>query len=312
MKSAAALVLLNALAAQGIRIVQSNDDGWAELYTRSFFDALTASGNDVVLSAPAENKSGTSKSTTRFWKCLADNKGSSDAEPEPREEPCIYDSCPANSGPVGFDEANPKLNWVNSFPVTSMKYGITERGPQLWNGESAELAVAGPNVGSNVFLAVPFSGTVGASVHAVQEQGIPAIAFSGDTEGRLPWNTQPVPARSTIYAELATTLTNAVIAAGTPYLPEGVWLNVNLPQITEECDDASKFSYVLSRINPGFVSEPDVETCGSDRLPTEADVIGAGCFVSVSVGDAADKTTADAERQAVVLEKLSDLLVCLP
>lgn len=43
---------------QGARILQSNDDGWAELYIRSFHDALTAAGHDVVLSAPAENQSG--------------------------------------------------------------------------------------------------------------------------------------------------------------------------------------------------------------------------------------------------------------
>lgn len=55
------LALLPALGAHGIRIIQSNDDGWAELYVRSFHDALLASGHDVVLSAPAENKSGSGK-----------------------------------------------------------------------------------------------------------------------------------------------------------------------------------------------------------------------------------------------------------
>ena len=56
-------ICLAALAAQtasGARILQSNDDGWAELYVRSFNDALNAAGHDVVLSCPAENKSGTS------------------------------------------------------------------------------------------------------------------------------------------------------------------------------------------------------------------------------------------------------------
>ncbi len=56
------LALLPAVVVQGIRIIHSNDDGWAELYTRSFHDALTASGHDVVLSAPAENKSGSGQS----------------------------------------------------------------------------------------------------------------------------------------------------------------------------------------------------------------------------------------------------------
>lgn len=66
MKTAVAAALVQALAVQGIRIVQSNDDGWAELYTRSLHDALTADGHQVVLSAPAENKSGTGKTDPCF------------------------------------------------------------------------------------------------------------------------------------------------------------------------------------------------------------------------------------------------------
>jgi broad specificity polyphosphatase/5'/3'-nucleotidase SurE len=61
MRLQACLVLLPALGAHGIRIIQSNDDGWAEQYLRSFHNALVDSDHDVVLSAPAENKSGTSK-----------------------------------------------------------------------------------------------------------------------------------------------------------------------------------------------------------------------------------------------------------
>lgn len=48
-------------AARGARILQSNDDGWAELYLRSFHDALTEAGHDAVISAPAENQSGRGK-----------------------------------------------------------------------------------------------------------------------------------------------------------------------------------------------------------------------------------------------------------
>ena len=57
------VALLPVIGAQGIRIIQSNDDGWAEQYVRSFHNALIASGHDAVLSAPAENKSGSSKSS---------------------------------------------------------------------------------------------------------------------------------------------------------------------------------------------------------------------------------------------------------
>lgn len=214
---------------------------------------------------------------------------------------------------MGSNATDPRLNWVNSFPVTSVKYGLSTFGPQVWGDEAPpDLVVTGPNVGSNLWLAVPFSGTVGAAVEAAHNQGIPALAFSGADSGTLRWDTSPVPARSSVYAELATTLTNRILDAGAPYLPDDVFLNVNFPGITDECATAADFQWVLSRINPGIVSDPDVETCGDDRLPTETDVINAdGCHASISVGDASDKTTAPAEKQAVVLEKLGDFLTCL-
>ncbi len=226
---------------------------------------------------------------------------------------CEYNSCPANSGPIGRNATSPRLNWVNSFPVTSMRYGIDTIGPQFWNGEAPELAVSGPNVGSNLFLAVPFSGTVGAAVYAAKNEKIPSIAFSGASDGTLAWNTSPEPLRSKLYAQLATTLTNAVIASGKPYLPENVFLNVNFPEVAGQCTEASQFKWVLSRINIGLFSAPDTKQCGSTRLPTETSVLDTdGCYISVSVGDANDKTTAPAEKQAVVLRKLQSMLTCLP
>ncbi|KAH9883496.1 sure-like protein [Xylariomycetidae sp. FL2044] len=297
-----AQVLLSTLSAlgcaQGARILQSNDDGWAELYIRSANEALNAAGHDVVLSAPAENKSGSS---------------SSDEEPEPRTDACQYDSCPADTNaPIGTNETNTRLNWVNSFPVTSARYGLDTIAPPFWDGQAADLVVSGPNVGTNLWLQVPFSGTVGVAAFASGERGIPAVAFSGASSGTLAFDTNPVPARSTVYAQLIAQLTDAVLASGTPYLPEDVWLNVNMPEVEGDCTDPANFKWVLSRINPGIISEPDVEHCGTDRLPTETDVIlGGGCNIAVSVGDSTDKTTAPAEKQAVVLEKLGDMLVCL-
>lgn len=47
------------LLASGANILLSNDDGWAQLNIRTFYSALTAAGNSVVVSAPADNKSGT-------------------------------------------------------------------------------------------------------------------------------------------------------------------------------------------------------------------------------------------------------------
>jgi broad specificity polyphosphatase/5'/3'-nucleotidase SurE len=194
-----------------------------------------------------------------------------------------------------------------------MRYGIDTIAPPFWNGQAPELAVTGPNVGSNLYLQVPFSGTVGAAVYAAKDAKIPSIAFSGSSDGTLAWNSSPEAQRSKVYAQLATTLTNAIIASGKPYLPEDVFLNVNFPRVEGTCTQAGQFKWVLSRINAGLFSAPDMELCGETRLPMESSVVGTdGCYISVSVGDANDKTTASADKQAVVQKKLQSLLTCLP
>ncbi|GFF41087.1 acid phosphatase [Aspergillus udagawae] len=288
------LVLLP-LTAQAINIVSSNDDGWAEINIRQFYKALTAAGHSVVVSAPAENQSGT---------------GSSDKTPTTLTKPCEFNSCPSGSPATGHNASDPRLNYVNSYPATSMKYGISTAAPPFFNGAPPALAVSGPNVGSNLGLAVYFSGTVGAA-HYASEAGIPAIAFSGSSGSQTAWNAA-VPAYSQVYAQLATKITNKVVASGTPYLPDQVWLNVNFPEVSNECASADDFKFVLSRIFSGVFSADDVKTCGSSRLPTESTVVGTdGCYVSISVGWS-DKTDAAADVQAIVLDKLGDLLVCLP
>ncbi|KAL7917652.1 survival protein sure-like phosphatase/nucleotidase [Trichoderma austrokoningii] len=298
MKASTYLAAILPALAQAARIVQSNDDGWAELYLRSFNDALNEAGHDVVLSAPADNQSGT---------------GSSDSPPEPRTVPCEYDSCIGNGSTTGHNDTRPGLNWVNSFPVTAMKYGIDTFGPQLWNGSAPDFAVAGPNVGTNVFVQLPFSGTVSAAAYAAHEAGIPSIAFSAASTGRLAFDTEPVPLRSSLYGQLAAQITNHIISSGAPYLPPDVFLNVNFPKVEGSCTELSNFKWILTRINPGYFSPPDISSCGGERLPTELSVIKhGGCLISVSVANAKDKTTASTDSQAVVLDKLRGMLSCLP
>ena len=58
----------------------------------------------------------------------------------------------------------------------------------------------------------------------------------------------------------------------------------------------------------------DVVTCGNGgRLPIESSVVGkSGCYVSVSVGKASSKDDASATEQQAVLNRLRDVLACLP
>ena len=119
----------------------------------------------------------------------------------------------------------------------------------------------------------------------------------------------------TVYAALSTTVTQTLVKSTKPYLPAGIWLNVNFPTVSgTTCSSPSKFKFVLSRINSaGSGTAPDVQTCGSTRLPTETKVVDtAGCYASISVGVATSKADANAAEQGVVLNKLKSILSCLP
>jgi hypothetical protein len=239
-----------------------------------------------------------------------------DFPPLPRTSPCEFDSCAGNGQTVGSNATDANLNWVNSFPVTAIKYGINTVAPKIFGAANKpEFAVTGPNVGSNLDIQVPFSGTVGAATFAVSA-GIPAIAFSGSTGDPTAFNAS-TPLYSQIYADLATNLTHAVLASGKPYLPAGVYLNVNFPDVAQgKCDAMQDFKFVLSRIVPHvpIIMPDDVKTCDGGSLPSERSVVDntSGCFVSVSVGNAKTKFDASPENQMAVLNKLKGMLSCLP
>lgn len=236
-----------------------------------------------------------------------------DVDPEKRTKPCHYDSCQPKSERFGHNETRPELNWVNSFPVTAVRFGIETFGPQCWGGYHPELVVAGPNVGRSAWLAVQYSGNAAVAAYAARAQ-IPAIAFSAASGSRLPWDTDPAPKASAVYAELARNLTNTVIASGKPYLPPDIFLNVNFPPVDERCPDAASFKWILTRMNPGIHEPRDLLWCNKDRLPTENYVRhGPGCYISVSPGDAyTKKTSEDVRKQEVILKKLQSILSCFP
>ena len=60
------------------------------------------------------------------------------------------------------------VQYVNSYPVTAMRYGIETLSPKFFGG-APDIAVTGPNVGSNLGVVVLASGTVGAATEAVKE-----------------------------------------------------------------------------------------------------------------------------------------------
>ncbi|KAH8109116.1 acid phosphatase [Phellopilus nigrolimitatus] len=302
---AAALLFFVSLAHAQTKVVISNDDGWAAANIRAQYDALISEGYNIVLSAPAENGSGT---------------GSLDVPPTPVLSGCEFDSCPPLSPATGHNASDARLNYVNSFPVTSVKYGIQTFGRRFFNGTKPDLVVSGPNVGTNSGLINLFSGTIGVATEATKE-GIPAVAFSGAFSTQTGYTTLSAPSDSTtaatIYAALGAKFLAALLAPGinasAPILPAGVMVSVNYPNATGACADADAYRFVLARaVDATIFTAKDVSTCGSTRLPTEAAVLAmGGCFASVSTLSAATKLDADAAAQAYVLQKVGALLTCV-
>jgi 5'-nucleotidase len=286
----------------GLNLLLTNDDGWATAQERATFNKLDEAGFELVLSGPAVDKSGTGSSTTT---------------PAPITTPCEFNTCQPGTA-KGSDPHDPRLNWVNGFPVDSVKYATTKLTPVFFGG-LPDFVVSGPNIGANAGSTVLISGTVGASTEALKE-GIPSIAFSGPSGSHVSYTTldDTTLASTTaanIYADLVLKVTSTVLSEPPPFLPNGTQLNVNFPSTTSSnaCTIASKVTFILTRINAGTKGS-DVVTCGNKgTLPLEGSVFSRtdGCFASISVMNNSKNDVGIAD-QTAVLARLDSILGCLP
>lgn len=117
-----------------------------------------------------------------------------------------------------------------------------------------------------------------------------------------------------LYSALAVDFVNALISSSErPVLPNATIVNVNFPP-TNNCTTIDDFEFVFTRNhNPEDPDATDVETCGTTQLPVAAFVdTDVGCYASVTVLSAVTKADVDAATQKAVLDRISDILVCLP
>ena len=167
--------------------------------------------------------------------------------------------------------------------------------------------------------AVSTSGTAGAAARAVQK-GVPAIAFSGYPQDKVPWMSDDSTATS-VYSALALYITQKITdpANQTPYLPDNTWLNVNFPKVNDsQCNySPAEFDFTLSRIKKVEANDDDtpadLQHCGSRRLPAETRItglnnIGGGCYVSISVARGDTMEDAGSDKQKAVLARLGAAL----
>jgi len=274
----------------GLKIVLGNDDGWAEANMRQFYYDLSAAGNDVIVSAPATNKSGT---------------GSIDVPATVLASAGEYNSIPAGAPAEGSDASDPRLNYVNSYPVTAVKYGIKTVAPNYFGSSKPDFILAGPNVGANLGLINLLSGTVGVASEGAQE-GIPSIAFSAAGNDFHSYTGLVDGDASHVYSQLSVKILDTLVASGAPYLPKNTFLNVNYGKPTANCTTADKYSFVFSKAYSAWLGP----SCGQYPVPDESSAqMSTECLATISPLTSI-KTGPTMQVQQAVMAKFAPILSC--
>ena len=184
-------------AAPGLRILLTNDDGFAAPGLTAMRAALVAAGHDVTVVAPKDQQSGKGGSmNTHFGE------------------------------PLAIERVEPGLWWVDGTPSDSVRVGL-----QLVLKETPpDLVISGTNTGQNLSqAATSASGTISAALAALWS-GVPAIAVStgmdfSEARDGFPSTNEAHPRVGEFTARLIERLREG--EAG--LLPPGVMLNVNVP-----------------------------------------------------------------------------------
>ena len=171
-----------------------------------------------------------------------------------------------------------------------------------------DLVISGPNIG---WTMRPFvytvSGTLGAIIAAI-ERGVPAIAFSSANIDSTPYDWVNASTKiglqdpATINARLASTLIHSLIdkAAGSPILPKGYGIVVNMPYITSHTsDECTNPPFITTRETEGLMDKVrydaksglvvpatvEGDDTGADKLlwPVERDDANPKCASAVTV-----------------------------
>lgn len=150
-----ALVLSGLLSssawAQSYRILLSNDDGIESPLLAALHQELSSLPNvEVVVSAPNENQSGASHSSTGG--------------------PMTVEKLFRNGELFGYA--------VHGRPADAVRFGLLGLGAE----DPFDLVISGINLGANVGDVSHLSGTVGSAMEGIY-QGVPAIAISQDVQG---------------------------------------------------------------------------------------------------------------------------------
>jgi 5'-nucleotidase len=127
---------------QPLRIMLTNDDGYAAPGLAALRDALRSAGHDVTVVAPLRNQSGASGRASF-------------------------------GGTLQVTHVDEDTFAVDGSPADATEVGLSV----VFAGHAPDLVISGSNAGQNIAAATIHSGTVGAAVTAI-EDGVPALAVS--------------------------------------------------------------------------------------------------------------------------------------
>lgn len=230
----ALLAVSAAVSAFALRIVDTNDDGFEAKNLQALFAALKTAGHEVILSAPYSDQSGTSAQLGSV------PEGARTGAPSPGR------TIAAGSPAVGPTTLADDQYYVDGFPATAARYGIDVLAPATW-GAAPDVVISGPNIGHNLGIITPRSGTVGAAITALN-RGVPALAVSG-ADGN--------PLTAPLLAAITLRLLAALDHNGKVALPAGIGLNINVPTLDPRRTAAS-YRVAFTHQGSGPASESTV------------------------------------------------------
>lgn len=247
-----ALAVASSAIAQ--KILLTNDDSWAATNIRATYHKLKEAGHDVLMVAPASQRSG--------WGGKFDfppgNKLQTDGE---------FAYVKAGDPAWGHEVDDDHVWYFNGTPAACVAFALNYVEPYYFKNSTSkfDLVVAGPNEGTNLSPATfTLSGTIGATYNAVY-RGIPAVAFSGSNSNNsffkdnLSLNDTSSP--STIYAGLIVDFVEALFEGQGDLpsaLPLGVGINVNFPPVGLQASNCTSPTWVHSRLTGAFQNGYDL------------------------------------------------------
>lgn len=179
---------------QRLRILLTNDDGYSFPFIQGLRQALSAAGHEVTIVAPATDASGSGTAfNARF------------------------------GATIEASQKSPGVWSVAGSPGDAVAFGLRV----VFADDPPDLVVSGPNAGQNVAAVANHSGTVGATIAAL-DGGVPAVAFSTAVDVTTNPPSFPSSAQSIAFAvrlvdRLARSSQNGRL------LPPHTALNVNYP-----------------------------------------------------------------------------------